>query len=90
MDDEQNSNGQAYRVSQLPTAVLVGADSRILFIGYPGLPLQTALESLFTKDKGPRVTVGDEAPVLQPGSQPTPAQKASDEVPALRDMPDEF
>ncbi len=90
MDDEQNSNGQAYRVSQLPTAVLVGADSRILFIGYPGLPLQTALESLFTKEKGPRVTVSDEAPVLQPGSQPTPAQKASDEVPALRDMPDEF
>ncbi len=92
MDDAANSNGRAYRVAQLPTAVLVGADSRILFIGYPGLPLQTALDTLFanSRKQAPRVIVDDQAPALQPGSQPTTTVSSSDEAPALRDMPEDF
>lgn len=92
MDDAENSNGRAYLVAQLPTAVLVGADSRILFIGYPGLPLQTALDSLFanSKKQAPRILVEETAPAMQPGSQPATPTGSSDEAPALRDMPEDF
>ncbi len=95
MDDAENSNGKAYRVSQLPTAVLVGPDSRILFIGYPGLPLQTALNTLFAAPAQNKETVvvaqpTAEVPVIQPGSQPAATPHSSDEAPELRDMPDDF
>lgn len=98
MDDAENSGGKAYRITQLPTAVLIGKDSRILFIGYPGLPLQTALDNLFNQQnstKGRIIINGqvqdeEEPPVIQPGSQPTTAPSASDEAPALRDMPEDF
>ena len=92
MDDADNSNGLAYRVSQLPMAVLVGPDSKILFIGYPGLPLQSALDTLYAdSQKAGRIIINGEAqapaPNVQPGSQPTPR---TDEAPALRDMPDDL
>ncbi len=92
MDTPENSNGRAYRVAQLPTAVLIGPDSRILFIGYPGLPLQTALNTLFAEQKTqtPKVIIPSEAPNIPPGSQPTDSTSGSNEAPALRDMPDEF
>ncbi len=92
MDDADNSSGRAYRVAQLPTAVLIGADSRILFIGYPGLPLQTELNNLFSaqKSQAPKVIIGAEQPNIQPGSQPVQSPTGSDEAPALRDMPEEF
>ncbi len=92
MDDAENSNGRAYRVTQLPTAVLIGPDSRILFIGYPGLPLQTALNNLFAEQKSqaPKVIIEGDTPNIQPGSRPNTAPAASDEAPALRDMPDNF
>jgi hypothetical protein len=72
--------------------VLIGPDSRILFIGYPGLPLQTALNNLFAEQKSqaPKVIIGGDTPNIQPGSRPNTAPAASDEAPALRDMPDNF
>lgn len=97
MDNEQNSNGKAYRISQLPTAVLVGPDSRILFIGYPNLGLQTALDNLYAsqRERGARVVVegtpgGEEAPTIQPGSQPTGPSGSQSAPPALRDMPNDL
>lgn len=86
MDDEANSNGTAYRVAQLPTAVLVGEDSRIRFIGYPGLPLQTALDALFEGQQKKASVIVDG----QPAQQQQPAMQSSDKAPALIDMPEEF
>ncbi len=97
MDNEQDSTGKDYRITQLPTAVLVDSRCRILYMGYPDMKLQTALDSFFHShgagsDK-PKVTIGGqegESPVIQPGSQPEPAKRtpsASDEPPALREMP---
>lgn len=98
MDNEQDSTGKDYRITQLPTAVLVDSHCRILYIGYPDMKLQTALDSFFrspeAKGDKPRVTIGgqekEEAPVIQPGSRPEPAESApsaNDDPPALREMP---
>ncbi|MBQ1961033.1 MAG: hypothetical protein II349_05875 [Akkermansia sp.] len=103
MDNAENSGGMAYRVRQLPTAVLIDERCHILYIGYPDMKLQTALMAHFNDNvaSGPRVRIGESAPgetaaepVIQPGSQPTPAAPAptqqpqpSDEAPALREMP---
>lgn len=106
MDDEQGTAGKAYRITQLPTAVLLNDKCQILYMGYPGLPLQTALDNLFnSKDNTKsRVTIGEDAPPIQPGSRPQsstppspspaeaspqqPVPSASNEAPALRDMPE--
>lgn len=104
MDDEQGTAGKAYRITQLPTAVLVNDKCQILYIGYPGLQLQTALDNLFSDKTAQRkrVTIGEEAPAIQPGSQPepagpqqpaaapanTPLPASSNEAPELRDMPE--
>lgn len=99
MDNEKNSAGQAYRISQLPFAVLVNERCRILFIGFPNQQLQAALNNCFApKDKTPaaKVTIDDgasehPAPVIQPGSNPKPASAtppANNEAPALREMPE--
>ncbi len=99
MDNESNAGGMAYRVSQLPTAVLTNERCQILYIGYPDMKLQTALMAHFNDNvaQAPRVRIGeakaeDDSPVIQPGSQPTPAPargelQPSDEAPALREMP---
>lgn len=98
MDNAENAGGAAYRISCLPTAVLTDEQCRILYIGYPDMKLQTALDSHFSaqKENRPRVSFGtdEEAPVLQPGSRPTekPAEGSTpqqgDEAPALREMPE--
>lgn len=99
MDNEQNSGGQAYRVSQLPMAVLVNERCRILFIGFPNQQLQAALNNCFnpTPAEKPKVLIdGEDASatpsadsVLQPGSRPTEvAPQGNDEAPPLRDMPE--
>ena len=98
MDNEQNEGGKAYRVSQLPMAVLVDARCRILFIGFPNQQLQAALNNCFAEEKGtaPKVTIDgvdasefDEETVIQPGSQPKRGQSPSNnEAPPLRDMPE--
>lgn len=94
MDDEQGSGARSYRLSQLPTAVLLSDRCRILYIGTPGLQLQTSIDTLFNptpeakKATKGRIIIGGEdeqAPVIQPGSRPTPADS---QVPALRDMPE--
>lgn len=104
MDNEQNAGGRAYRVSQIPMAVLVDEHCRILFIGFPNQQLQAALNNHFNaqKEAQPKVLINgedaatwdDEEPILQPGSRPkqhTPSDttpQGSDEAPPLREMPE--
>ncbi len=90
VDNAENAAGTTYRVAQVPTAVLLSERCTILYIGYPDMHLQAALSSCFQNrgEKRPSVrVVEEEAPAIQPGSQPTPAQ-GNDEAPALRDMPE--
>lgn len=99
-DDEQGSVGRAYRVNVVPTAVLLSANSTILYIGYPDLKLQTALENAVRpakEQKSGTIIIKDgiqeqeEAPVIQPGSAPTPAHEApaaTEQPPSLREMPE--
>ena len=100
MDNEQNAGGQAYRVSQLPMAVLLNEYCNILFIGFPNQQLQAALNNCFApadatgKPKvtidGVDATITDEPEsVLQPGSRPKESTApGSNEAPPLRDMPE--
>lgn len=94
MDDEKGSGASAYRLAQLPTAVLTDPGCKIAFIGYPGLQLQTVLDQLTARQaenkQRVRVSIKEDEPVLQPGSQPaaSPVPAGSDEAPILRDMPE--
>lgn len=96
-DDAKGTAGSDYRISVVPTAVLLSANSTILYIGYPDMRLQTALESAFrpaetaTPKRGTIIIKDgmEEEPVIQPGSTPNaPAAKPAEDVPpTLRDMP---
>ncbi len=91
MDNKENSSGLAYRVSQLPMAVLVDARCRILFIGFPNQQLQAALNNCFAPANTTQQTGADNAPMLQPHSQPKPAESTPEHdntPPPLRDMPE--
>lgn len=96
-DDEQGTAGHTYRISVVPTAVLISDKSTILYIGYPDLKLRTALEAAAPQKEAPKhgtIIIKDgseeEAPVLQPGSTPgAPSPAPQDEAaPSLREMPD--
>ena len=96
IDDSKGSAGLAYRVSAIPTAVLISNRSTILYIGSPGVQLQTALDAATKPQQLNRAKVTiesaeKESPVIQPGSQPKPAPAvpaAEDAAPpALREMP---
>lgn len=80
MDDAPGTAGKDYRVSQLPLAVLVDAHARILYIGYPDMQLQAALEQLFTAD-----SQAQQQQQQQPAEPP--ATPGSSTAPALREMP---
>ncbi|MCQ2364004.1 MAG: hypothetical protein MJ051_00420 [Akkermansia sp.] len=91
-DNEKGSAGQDYRISVVPTAVLLGANSTILYIGYPDMKLQTALETAMRpspEQKQGTIIIKDgtedEAPVVQPGSTP---KTDEEQPPTLRDMPE--
>lgn len=93
VDDAKGTAGRSYRVDQLPTAILIGKRSNILYGGYPDMKLQTALETASLTDeqdskaRRPSVMIKEnDAPVIQPGS--TPAQSADTTVPGLREMPE--
>ncbi len=91
MDNKENSSGRAYRVSQLPMAVLVDARCRILFIGFPNQQLQAALNNCFAPANRPQPTEADHAAILQPHSHPKPAEAPREHdntPPPLRDMPE--
>ena len=49
-DDEQGKAGTAYRISRIPTAILLDDRSHILYIGYPDMQLQTALTAYYDKN----------------------------------------
>lgn len=92
MDDEKGTGGQAYRVAVLPTAVLVDEHARVLYIGYPDMQLQTALNECFAspqrKKNSPPPASSPAAPVTRPVTPPAaPVPKGSDEPPALRELP---
>ncbi len=91
LDNADNAAGTTYRVAQVPTAVLLSERCSILYIGYPDMHLQAAIDSCFqsrgNKAPAPRVRVVEEEPAVQPGAQPAPAPGV-DEAPALREMPE--
>lgn len=97
MDDAKGTAGRDYRINVVPTAVLLAPNSTILYIGYPDMRLQTALEQAARPAAAPEPKRGtiiikdgtEEAPVIQPGSTPKAAApaKAEDVPPGLRDMP---
>lgn len=89
-DDADGTAGRDYRISILPTAVLLAPNSTILYSGYPDIRLQSALENAFPtrsedNTKG-RIEITPAAQEQAPqGETPTPADE---EPPALRDMPE--
>ncbi len=91
-DNAGGTAARTYRIGMLPTCVLIGKDSRLLYGGVPDMKLQSALETATAADRKaekaarPSVIIEESnAPVIQPGSTPKPAPGA---VPALRDMPE--
>lgn len=81
MDDAQGTAGSAYRVTQLPLAILVDARAHILYIGYPDMQLQTALDAYYqTAQKKEPQPAAIQRPIVAPSG-------GSDTPPALRDMP---
>ena len=96
-DDEKGTAGHDYRITVVPTAVLLSPASTILYLGYPDMRLQTALENATRPTTAPEPKRGtiiikdgsEETPVLQPGSTPKEAPKPAEEVPpTLREMPE--
>lgn len=97
-DDAKGTAGTDYRINVVPTAVLLAPNSTILYIGYPDMRLQTALENAArpaepADTKRGTIIIKDgteEAPVIQPGSTPKAAApaKSEDVPPTLRDMPE--
>lgn len=96
-DDTKGTAGTDYRISVVPTAVLLAPNSTILYIGYPDMRLQTALENAIRPMKTAETKRGtiiikdgtEDAPVIQPGSAPKAAESvpSADAPPTLRDMP---
>lgn len=94
-DDSEGTAGRDYRIEVVPTAVLLDEKSTILYIGYPDMKLRTALEAAEPRkqeEKHGTIIIKDgieDAPVLQPGSTPKPANgNAADTPPDLREIPD--
>ena len=62
-DDTKGTAATAYRIRQLPHAVLLSPSCRILFTGYPDMQLQTALDRAFTpqqkEEKKSSVKIGE-------------------------------
>lgn len=90
-DDASGTAGTTYRVSQLPTAILIGKDSTIVYGGAPDMKLQNALESITAAEraaaKAARPTVTIQETPAKPAPQPEPVP-ANDEIPGLREMPE--
>ena len=91
VDDAKGTAGSTYRVTELPTTVLISKKSTILYSGVPDIKLKAALdnataaEAAAAKANRPRVMVKEApAPQIQPGSTPKP----DDSVPGLREMPE--
>ncbi len=79
-DNAKSEASTAYRIAQLPTAVLLGERCNILYMGYPDMHLQAALDSCFRN-------AGRPMQVEQP-TAPQPPAPMKEEAPALREMPE--
>lgn len=93
-DDKETTAARAYRLTQVPTAVLISANCRILYIGAPGLELQSAIMNL---PKGeapaaqPQPQPEDDEPVIQHRRRPTSTETpepGDSAPPPLREMPE--
>ena len=94
-DDAQGTAARTYRISLIPSTILIGKDSRIIYGGAPDMKLQAALERVAAQEhaanKAPRASISiehDEPAPIQPGasSRQNEADR-NNKVPELRDMP---
>lgn len=84
VDNEQGKAGIDCRVERIPMAILLDDRSHILYIGYPDMQLQTALNTLYRQEEA----TGAAKPTPPPAATPAATQpKASNTPPALREMP---
>lgn len=90
MDDEKGTAAAAYRISSLPTAMLLGENCSILYSGSPDMQLQAKIDELTRKEKAaqkaakPKVIVeGDPTP-----AKPKAPAAGKDTAPPLREMPE--
>ena len=95
-DDAQGTAARAYRISTLPTVVLVSADCNILYTGAPNMQLQAKIDACTSqqpKKERPRVIVEEKPAAKEKAAPQEPAplqpmpQPQGDTPPALRDMP---
>lgn len=90
-DDAKGTAGTTYRVAQLPTAILIGKNSTIVYGGAPDMKLQNALENITAAEraaaKAARPTVTIQETPVEPAPQPAPGP-TNGEVPGLREMPE--
>lgn len=95
-DDDKGNASRTYRISLIPSTILIGKDSRIIYGGAPDMKLQAALEKATVQERQdskanrPSITIEHDTPaILQPGAT-TPADKPlpDSKVPELREMPE--
>ncbi len=97
-DDAEGSAGKAYRISAVPTAVLVSKQGTVLYYGAPNIQLQAALDAALKREKDaaaaakPRVIIQEtepQAPAAPPAAAPAPqpAPAGDEAAPGLRAMP---
>ena len=84
-DDAKGTAGTTYRVAQLPTAILIGKDCRILYGGAPDMKLQQALEKVSAPEKVARPTIIIKEKAKEKAPAPAPTEG---EIPGLREMPE--
>ena len=98
VDDADGSAGKAYRITAVPTAVLVGKQGTVLYYGAPNIQLQAALNAALKSEKAaaaaakPRVIIQEtvpQAPAAPPAASPAPqpAPAEDEAAPGLRTMP---
>lgn len=100
LDSPEGTAGKDYRVFNVPYVVLLDAQCRILYIGFPDLRLQTALDNVnpykpeekkgtITISEKPAEPASEQPSAAKPAEEPTPqpAPAAEEEAPTLREMP---
>ena len=94
-DTANGAAGITYRINQLPTVALISRKSTILYGGAPDIKLQNALDAIAAEEDAaakatrPKVYIKESpgAPA-QPAEAPAPAPADTNDVPALREIPE--
>lgn len=90
-DDAKGTAGTTYRVAQLPTAILIGKNSTIIYGGAPDMKLQNALESITAAERAAAKAARPTVTIQEAPARPAPAPQqppAAGDVPGLREMPE--